>query len=260
MGDFAGALAPFIERPAHAGVFCDFDGTLSPIVTDPAMAAPAEGIGALLAELADRYGVVGVLSGRPLGFVRAFFPPPVVVAGLYGLEVSDRDGLHEHPHAGAWRETVADVAAVLRERVPHGVIVEHKGVSLTLHYRSTPEAEATVRLLAEAQARRAGLEVREARQSIELHPPIPTDKGTALTDLTTGLGAVCFVGDDAGDLPAFDALDDLALAGVATLRVAVRSTEAPDELVARADLVLTGTDEVVAFLEALRGSPAPPAP
>ncbi len=42
--------------------------------------------------------------------------------------------------------------------------------------------------------------------SWELRPPVPTDKGTVVTELAAGLAAVCFVGDDTGDLPAFEAL------------------------------------------------------
>jgi trehalose 6-phosphate phosphatase len=75
---------------------------------------------------------------------------------------------------------------------------------------------------------------------------------------------VCFVGDDRGDLPAYDALDRLAVRGVHTLRVAVASSEAPDELIARADLVLDGPAEVLAFLRRLAAAtgsrqPGPPA-
>ena len=49
--------------------------------------------------------------------------------------------------------------------------------------------------------------------SVELHPPVAVDKGTVLAELASGLAAACFIGDDAGDLPAFDALDELAEAG-----------------------------------------------
>ena len=76
--------------------------------------------------------------------------------------------------------------------------------------------------------------------SIELHPPIRVDKGTAVITIADGLQAVCFLGDDVGDLPAFDALDQLAVSGIEVARIAVRSAEAPDELLDRADLVVDG--------------------
>jgi len=92
--------------------------------------------------------------------------------------------------------------------------------------------------------------------SFELHPPIPADKGTALLERATDLDAVCFIGDDVGDLPAFDALDKLQAEGVHTWRVAVRSEEESSDLVERADLTVDGPAGVMALLEALR--PAQP--
>jgi trehalose 6-phosphate phosphatase len=63
--------------------------------------------------------------------------------------------------------------------------------------------------------------------------------------------AVAFLGDDLGDLPAFDGLDRLATAGVTAVRVGVRTEEAPPELLQRADVVVEGPEGALAFLEAL---------
>ena len=129
--------------------------------------------------------------------------------------------------------------------------VESKGLSLTLHYRTHPELEAEVQSWAEAQAARSGLVVRPARMSIELHPPIDSDKGTALSGLAEGLEAVLYMGDDAGDLPAFAALDALAERGVHTVKVGVASEEGPPELSERADLVVEGPEGALELLRSL---------
>lgn len=232
----------------------DFDGTLSPIVDDPAAARPLPGAAETLADLAESFRLVGVLSGRPVEFLQPLLPPGVVIAGLYGLEVV-RDGERlDHPFAGAWREVIEDVARCSVALGPAGMQVEPKGLSLTLHYRSHPEIAGAVHEWAGTQASRSGLVARQARMSVELHPPIPTDKGTALEALTEGLSAVCYVGDDEGDLPAFDALDRLAGRSdvpVHTVRVAVASDEAPTQLLARADLVVAGPEAVLGFLRSL---------
>jgi trehalose 6-phosphate phosphatase len=249
-------LEPFLADPARAAVVTDFDGTLSPIVDVPAEARPVEGAVEALAALAARYGLVAVMSGRPIEFLAPLMPPGVVLSGLYGLEVV-RDGVSaDHPAAGAWREVVADVVRASADRGPPGVGVESKGLSLTLHYRVRPDLEPAVLDWARAQADRSGLELRRAKMSVELHPPIPTDKGTALEALTGGMAAVCYVGDDRGDLPAFDALDRLAGAGVAALRVAVASSEAPPELIDRADLVLDGPPAVIDLFRSLAAGPS----
>jgi len=244
-------LAPFAERPALAAVVLDFDGTLSPIVDVAAEARPVDGAVELLDRLAGRLGLVAVMSGRPVDFLRLLLPPSVALSGLYGLEVI-RDGVRRDlPGAGAWREVVADVARISVDRGPEGMVVEPKGLSLTLHYRTRPDVAPAVVAWAENQAARSGLVARPAKMSVELHPPIAADKGTALEALTAGLAAVCYAGDDQGDLPAFDALDRLAAAGVHTLRVAVASPEAPPELVERADLLVDDPGGVVALLRRL---------
>ena len=245
------ALAPFADGASEAAVVLDFDGTLSPIVEDPASARPLDGVADVLAALTRRFGLVGVISGRPVDFLVPLLPDGVVLSGLYGLEVV-RDGRRtDHPGAGAWREVVADVAGSSADRGPDGMVVESKGLSLTLHYRTRPDIAAAVAEWARQQGARSGLEVRPAKMSVELHPPLPADKGTALEQLVAGLTAVCFIGDDRGDLPAYDALDRLEDRGVQGLRVAVASDEAPAELVERADLVVDGPAGVLDLLTRL---------
>jgi trehalose 6-phosphate phosphatase len=245
------ALQTLRASPSATAICSDFDGTLSLIVDDPSAARPVDGAVDALASLADRYAVVAVLSGRPVSFLQGWLPPPIELRGLYGLEIASDGVRRDHPQAGAWREAIDDVVAASRAAVPDGVIVEHKGLSMTLHYRTHEDLQNEVLAFAERQAARAGLALRPARMSVELHPPVAVDKGTALRELANGMSAACFIGDDAGDLPAFTALDELAAEGVAGVRVAVRSSESPAELLERADLVVDGPPGVVSFLRAL---------
>ena len=234
-------------------VASDFDGTLSAIVDDPAAAGPVAGAAEVLADLAATYGTVAVLSGRPVSFLQQHLPPGVQLHGLYGLERVVDGERTDHDAAAAWREAVDDVVAASRAWAPDGVGVEPKGLSITLHYRTRPEAGDEVVRFAERQATRSGLALRPARMSVELHPPVAVDKGSVLRAIAGGREAACFIGDDAGDLPAFTALDDLAGAGLATVRVAVRSAESPPELLERADGVVDGPLGALAFLRLLLG-------
>ena len=100
-------------------------------------------------------------------------------------------------------------------------------------------------------AREHGLVVEPARRALELRPP-GSDKGHALRRLVRENAArvVVFIGDDRGDVPAYDMVETLRGEGVAGLTVASASHEV-DVLEQRADLVVDGPAGVVAFLESL---------
>ena len=250
-GDLDRLIAPFLADPASAAVLTDFDGTLSPIVDDPGAARPLPGAVEALEACARRDARAGVISGRPVAYLVEQLGTSLLLSGLYGLEVVEHGEQREHPDAAQWRVVVDDVADRAEAKGPSGMRVERKGLSLTLHFRTAPDLEPAVRAFAAAEAERTSLVVRAAKASVELHPPVAADKGTALEEVATGMAAVCFLGDDVGDLPAFDGLDRLAAVGVYTMRVAVRTEEAPAEMLERADLVVDGPEGALAVLQRL---------
>jgi trehalose 6-phosphate phosphatase len=249
-------------------VLCDFDGTLAAIVEDPAGARPMPGAVELLRRLAARYGVTAVISGRPLAFLSEQFAATsdatfaaataadgqheIFLVGLYGLERLAADGSTVVlADAERWRPAVDQVADAAERDLPATVEVERKGLSVTLHVRRHPEQAATAEAWAKKQARAKGLAVLAGRFSWELRPPVAADKGTIVEELAVGLDAVCFVGDDLGDVPAFAALDRLRASGVHAVKVAVRSREAPAAILDAADIVVDGPAGALAWLRAL---------
>jgi trehalose 6-phosphate phosphatase len=261
------ALAPLLLDPAHAAIVSDFDGTLSPIVDDPAEARAAPGTAAVLARLADRFGVVAVVSGRPVSFLVEQLAPAwrsgsvgssgphrgdrgVQFAGLYGLERSGPDGTVKPERAAErWRPAVEAAALRLASAAPTGVVVEPKGLAVTVHWRRAPEAGAWALAAATAEAARTGLRAHLGRMSVELRPNVDIDKGTVTRQLTAGCSAACYVGDDLGDLPAFAALADLARhEGMATVSMAVVDNESAPEVLEAADLTVNGPVEALQVL------------
>jgi trehalose 6-phosphate phosphatase len=243
-------LAPFLARPDRAGILCDFDGTLSTIVDDPARARPVPGAAAALGRLANDYRTVAVVSGRPVAFLREHLGGRgLVLSGLYGLERLRGTQIDEAEGAAEWRPVVAEVVTRARGPAGPGVDVEDKGLSVTFHYRNWPGREVDTRAWVDAEAGRTGLAIHPGRLCLELRPPIPRDKGSVVRELAAGLDAACFLGDDAGDLAAFDALDALEPDGVFALRVGVRSAEGPPALLERSDLHVDGPAGVVELLE-----------
>lgn len=254
LDDLDARLEPFLRAPERSGILTDFDGTLAPIVEDPLAARPLDGAVELLHDLARRYRRVAVVSGRPASFlVKRLHAADegLVLFGLYGLEMASAGVVTAHPDCEHWQPMVRRMADEADEQLPDTIFVERKGLTVTLHFRTVPDLEPTVHDWVHAAAERSGLAVHPARMSYELVPPIPIDKGRVVHDLSTGLQAVCFFGDDLGDLPAFAALDDLRAEGVDTLKVAARSPEAPEALYEEADVLVDGPPGALALLSRL---------
>jgi trehalose 6-phosphate phosphatase len=253
-------LAPFLEAPERAGIFLDFDGTLSEIAHIPSEARPVEGAGHLLGRLAHRFRLVAVVSGRSAVELLSWLGPEVEIWGIHGaqrvregrVELSDR----ARPYADLMERVKADAQRRLDSlRIP-GVVLEDKGVMLGLHFRaaSDPEgARESLDAIAAELAAGYGLTRAGGRLAFELRPPVEFAKSQVVLERTreTNLKAAMFIGDDRIDLPGFDALDKLEAEGVTGLRVAVRSDEAPAELLDRADIVVDGPAGVIDFLGCL---------
>jgi trehalose 6-phosphate phosphatase len=252
MGDELAQITEMLRSdPSETAVLLDFDGTLAPIVDDPSAAGALPGVPEVLRSLVERYATVAVVSGRPLQHLRAHLPVGPTLVGLYGLERASSEEVLTHPEAAPWRLVVDDAVAKASAELPAEVIVEHKGLSLTLHVRQHPALSGVVEAWAADVGDATGLLLRRARRSVELHPPVAADKGTVVTELLVDRTAACFIGDDLGDLPAFDALDAFAERGGRAARIVVSSTETAPELTDRADLLLDGPPAVLELLEAL---------
>ena len=221
-------------------------------MADPDLAAPLPGAVELLDRLASRYAVVVVVSGRPLSYLRRHLDGAgdTELVGLYGFERARGGSLDPQtvPEVEAWRGAVEAAASAAEEAAPPGVMVERKGFTVTVHYRVVPLQAERVLATAKAIAETTGLVWHPGKMSVEIRPPLRTDKGSVVAELASGLGAVCFIGDDRGDLPAFQELARVRRRGVTTLAVAVSGAETPSEVLDSADLVVDGPAGVMELL------------
>lgn len=253
--DSAGLIQPWVDHPGRAALLTDFDGTLAPIVDRPDEARPLPGVAALLERLADQGVLVAVISGRPVQYLLDHLGAPAGVAltGLYGLEQAVDGRVAALPEAEGWRDAVDAVASEAERDAPDGILVERKGLAVGIHWRTAPHLARWGEEFVAAQAAARGLQAHDGKLSAELRPPVRADKGTVVESLVSGRDAVCFCGDDRGDLPAFAALERLRAGGTTTLAVAAASPEMPAELGAAADLVVDGPDGVVELLRRMAG-------
>ncbi len=243
-------LDPFGWAPSRAGLFLDFDGVLADIAPTPDGVVIRPGMAELLRSLHPRLGRIAIVSGRPVSYLGDMIPTEVDIVGLYGLEWRTAGVHHTLDEAEKWRGVIGELAEAAVSEFGADV-VEPKGLSLTIHYRGNGEVGGSMEAWVREQASRSGVESRPAKRSFELHPPIRRDKGTVVVELAQDLDPVVYIGDDLGDLPAFDGLDELAARGVATVRVAVASAEAPPILLRRADSVVEGPEGVEVLLRRL---------
>ncbi|QNE75823.1 trehalose-phosphatase [Streptomyces finlayi] len=260
-------LAAILARPDRAVVALDFDGTLADIVPDPEQARAHPGAVPALAALAPRVASVAVITGRPAdvavrygGFAGVPGLDHLVVLGHYGAERWDAVSGTVHapaPHPGI-AAVRAELPGLLHELdTRHGSWVEEKGQAVAVHTRRADDPQALFDALREPLGRLAaehGLIVEPGRLVLELRPP-GMDKGVALAEYVreTDAESVLYAGDDLGDLAAYAAVETLRTEGpdgVPGLLVCSGSAEVP-ELAERADLLLPGPADVVAFLSAL---------
>jgi trehalose 6-phosphate phosphatase len=252
------ALAALIREPGRALVALDFDGTLSPIVTDPDAARAHPGAAHALGRLAGVIGTLAIITGRPAavavelgGFSGV---PGLIVLGHYGWERWHSGVLTSPPPPPGVAAARAELPRVLAG-APEGTWVEDKGNAVAVHTRRAANPQGALDALRgplDALAARTGLSVEPGRLVIELRPP-GTDKGTALQRLVSerSPGSVTFGGDDLGDAAAFAAVRALRTSGIKGLTVCSGSAETAAELADAADLVVDGPDGIVAFLDSL---------
>jgi trehalose 6-phosphate phosphatase len=234
-----------------AGIFLDFDGTLSEIVAAPELAVLAAGAAPLLRALTEAYAVVAVVTGRPAADVRERLPVPgLAVLGLYGLE--DLETASPAPRERA--RLLDEIRRCVRD-VP-GARMEDKERSVAVHYRGADDPARAARSLEErlgGVARRHGMVLLPGKMVLELAPAETPGKGALVVAAARSrhLEAVLYAGDDRADLDAFAALDRLVLEGVVAVKVGVGGAETPAELVAAADIVVNGPTGLLALLAEL---------
>lgn len=279
--DFASDLSKrrydeLVTSAKRAVVGLDFDGTLAPIVEDPKDAHIHPEAGKALVELAPLIEAVAVVTGRPvrqavslgelddIGAEIAESGGEFLVLGHYGNEkwsARDRRVISPRPPKGL-AILMSELPDLLRRNGLDEAHIESKGgLAVAVHTRRMDDPDAAQEKLIpilEKVARSHGLVTEPGRMVVEVRAS-GMDKGSAVRNLQKQMhaDAMVFVGDDLGDLEAFDAVADLRRRGMVGFLVCSGSDE-QQALVEKADLVVDGPDGVVAFLHQLAadiGSP-----
>jgi len=227
-------------------LFLDLDGTLAPIMARPQDVGPE----ARRTQILDRLnralkGRLAVVTGRTVEDVDRILDGRVrCVAAIHGLARRDHEGalVKAAPHPA-----LADAARTLKAvaQAHPGMIVEDKGLSVTLHYRLAPEGAARAVETAARVAAETGLSLLPGHMVVELRTP-GHDKGDSVRAFMArapfaGKTPV-FVGDDVTDEAGFGAVAELG--GFGVLVGPARATAARWRM--------DGVDAVLDWLEAAR--------
>ena len=238
-------LTPPPVRFDRLALFLDMDGVLAPLAETPDAVQPLARRTEVLRRLDARLdGRLAIVSGRTLAEIdRISGEASLAASGVHGLQRRRGDGSLDSAEADD------GVALALKEfqafQAAHpGVIVEPKGVSVGLHYRQAPEAEAAALALARSVAHKTGLDVQAGVLVVELKTP-GSDKGAAVEAFMAEApfrGATpVMLGDDLTDENGFRAARDLG--GFGVLVGPMRDTLAQHRL--------EDVEDVLAWLEAV---------
>ena len=198
------ALSDFVD-PGTLFAF-DLDGTLVPIMSDPAAVLLSPAVQEALAELKVR-ATVAIITGRSqrdaqdrLGIV------PHYLVGNHGSEgLPGWEGYEEE-----FRRLADEWARQLHTLLPDGrmtgIRVENKGLSVSVHYRNARNRTAARSFVLSAIDRLSPCPRVVGGKHVEnLLPEEAPDKGTALLQLMSRAGCAkgFFVGDDQTDEDVF---------------------------------------------------------
>lgn len=202
-------------------LFCDFDGTLAPIVDDPAsVRLPGDASGAL--RRAAESATVAVISGRDLRDIRERVGiEGIWYAGSHGFEFYGPNGEHHEVDDAVDALAALDRAerdlGELEGEIP-GARVERKRFSIATHHREASEEGAAELVDAVGEvAERHGLRWSEDRKVVEVRPAVDWHKGSAVRLLMRELEldhedvVPIFIGDGATDEDAFETIGDAGI-------------------------------------------------
>jgi trehalose 6-phosphate phosphatase len=223
--------------PSAVALFCDIDGTISPIAPTPCEAIVPGEFRAVLRRLVQRLGLVAFVTGRDLEDGRRMVRlPKAAYVGTHGLELLDAAGARSvDPEAERWLPAIRDVVKQARAAhlEPLGVLVEDKRMIVALHYRQAPDQERARTAILERviePARARGLWTTAGYLALEVRPPVTVTKGTAARRLLAGgrYRTAIFLGDDLTDCNGFDAVHEWAAESALSLDRHARPSAHPE--------------------------------
>lgn len=240
------------------GLISDFDGTLSPFVSQPNEASISQANAYALDGLADIVTVIGLVSGRSASDLRTRYQcKGIEYYGNHGLEAWRGGSAAIAPAAEAWIQPLNTLIDAIKAANLPGVMVENKRLTASVHYYPVPDADTACHQLEEALTplvEKFGFRLNPGRMLWEIKPPISIHKGTAVQSIIDdfNLTGTLFLGDDVTDFNAMNQIHELVKdpkRGLCGLSVGVLHPTSPCELVEMCDVTADGVADVAELLD-----------
>lgn len=186
----------------------DFDGTLSPIVSDPASASMRAQTKKLL-KLLCKTSMVGIISGRSLGdLVPRLNMKLDFVSGTHGLE-SPFSSPKEYSE---YKIFFKGLQKTLKDIYPE-LTFENKAIGFSIHYRNINESTEIINEVLGILSTFPELKVIGGKKVLNILPNRPHDKGWVMRKLLEKYPKKYFfyVGDDTTDEDVFQIKNDRLL-------------------------------------------------
>jgi trehalose 6-phosphate phosphatase len=202
----------------------DYDGTLTPIVTRPELANLTTSMRLLLQELRRVNNLtLGVISGRALDDIKNKVGiKGIVYAGNHGLEIEGPGISFINPLAEEIKPLIKMISYILLKtfRTARGVLVEDKGLTLSVHYRlvednQTENIKGTLDQVVGGTQASGKIKITNGKKVFEVRPGLEWDKGKAIRLLMKKYGkggrrsglVPIFLGDDLTDEDGFKVIE-----------------------------------------------------
>ena len=210
-----------IFRSGAVHVFLDYDGTLTPIVSDPAKAYLPNDMSDAIIDLTELYPV-SIVTGRGRSCIRNFLGDHLCsklsIASSHGFDIHLKNGEYLHVGDNSILEQFDAFKSDLRDsfsEFPLGCSLEDNEFSMSVHYRNVNEAD---HLLVECLldrvlegyphlVRKGGKMVMEVRLGVDWNKGKAVDWILRKLECNPATCFVVYIGDDVTDEDAFETLN-----------------------------------------------------
>ena len=204
-------------------LFLDYDGTLTPIVETPNKAVISQERKDLLDKLSTSpHCRVAIISGRSLSDIKALIRlKDIIYAGNHGLEIEGPKIKFESRVSPRLKSIVRHIHedAVSKLSKIKGVLIEDKGLTISVHYRLVYKKDIQEFLSIFAEITdpylvRGKIKIISGKKVYEVKPPVMWDKGKVVLWLLARQQFLLerneilpvYIGDDVTDEDAFKVL------------------------------------------------------